>query len=117
MSTLPQFARRDRDDVFALINQLLVNPYQDPPRPHLKELIAYEDGHFRAVFDVGYFILPEGQTEPSKSQWNTLKKRMKRHEPTLFIFKEHGVTGKHLYIDFGFFKDQARTDGKEKHTE
>jgi hypothetical protein len=71
-------------------------------------LVEYPDGHYRALFDPALFVLPAGQSAPSKSQWNNLKKRMKRHEPLVFVFKEHGeATGgdgsQCYYVDFGFF--------------
>jgi len=99
---LPAFIRRDRDDVFELMRGLLTNPFQQPPTSHLKAVIPYDDGHFRVLFDPAYFILAAGADAPSKSQWNTLKKRLKRHEPTLFIFKQHGTQGAALYLDIGF---------------
>ncbi len=108
MSNLPDFARRDRDEVFTLMHDLLTNPHQSPPRSHLKELVMHDDGHFRVLFDPAFFILPEGETSPSKSQWNTLKKRIKRHQPTIFVFKEYGTSGKHVYLDFGFFAHNER---------
>lgn len=82
----------------------------------LLDVIEYDDGHYRAVFKSGYFTLHEGATEPTKSQWNTLKKRMKRHNREIFIFKEYGEVDcdvlygekergyRCLYVDFGFFK-------------
>lgn len=77
-------------------------------RSYLRELVEYPDGHYRALFEAAYFVLPGGQSAPSKSQWNNLKKRMKRHEPLVFVFKEHGeVADKDgrqcCYVDFGFF--------------
>ncbi len=62
-------------------------------------------GYYRATFATGYFTLQPGHTEPSKSQWNTLKKRMKRINPGVFVFKAHGTEGDTCYVDFGFFAD------------
>lgn len=115
MNQLPVFQRRGHDGVRKYITAMLTNEYQTPPRTHLRDLIAYPDNHFRAIFDPAYFILPEGQTQPSKSQWNSLKKKLKRHDPSVFIFKEHGVipcAGSDAastdelccYIDFGFLR-------------
>lgn len=74
----------------------------------LRDIIAYDDGHFRAVFDKRYFVLPEGVEEPSKSQWSTFKKHLKRIDPKLFIFKAHGKVAcgedQCYYVDFGFFE-------------
>lgn len=73
---------------------------------HLVRIESFDEGYFRAVFDKHYFILPEGITTPSKSQWNTLKKRAKRMDSQVFVLKEHGETEDGLYyLDFGFFKD------------
>lgn len=79
----------------------------------LVELQPYEDGHFRAIFQKTHFTIHEGATEPSKSQWSTLKKQMKRRNRGVFIFKEHGkvacpdAQGENepgcYYVDFGFF--------------
>lgn len=76
----------------------------------------FPDGHFRAIFQKGHFTIQEGATEPSKSQWSTLKKQMKRRNRGVFIFKEHGkvnclVSGEQdssvetecYFVDFGFF--------------
>ncbi len=78
----------------------------------LLQLLEFEDHHFRAVFELKHFELGEGNTLPSKSQWNSLKKRLKRRDRTIFIFRAYGeidcgAPGKHLaatclYIDFGF---------------
>jgi hypothetical protein len=64
--------------------------------------------HYRACFSPRYFVLSEGAQAPSKSQWNTLKKRMKRIHPRVFIFKGQDQTqledGTPCYtLEFGFF--------------
>jgi len=72
----------------------------------LIKLMPQEDGHFRVIFRKDYFTIQEGQTEPTKSQWSTLKKRMKRRNKRVFIFKEHGDAPDNdecYYLDFGFF--------------
>lgn len=76
----------------------------------LEKLIARDDNSFRAVFRQDYFFIAEDAERPSKSQWNTLKKKMKRHNPTVFVFKEYGYKicsptslSWCCYIDFGFF--------------
>lgn len=75
---------------------------------HLLRLIPHDDGYYRALFAPAYFILSEGQTEPSKSQWNTLKKKLKRLDKQAFVFKEHGETQHEgeqaYYLDFGFLR-------------
>lgn len=111
MTDLPDFRKMKREDVEQRIGVLLTNEYQTPPKNHVRELIEYDDGHYRALFDPAYFILPEGQTEPTKSQWNNLKKKIKRHESRIFLFKEYGAmmqAGERLYyLDFGWFANSA----------
>jgi hypothetical protein len=106
-SELPRFAKRKPEQVEAWIRTALTNP-RTASTSALRALIAFEDGHFRAIFSPTYFALAEGAAAPSKSQWNTLKKHLKRIEPRLFIFKEHGAVEFQgeacLYLDFGFFE-------------
>jgi hypothetical protein len=51
-------------------------------------------------------VLIPPATEPSKSQWNGLKKRLKRMDQQVFIFKVHGHQRagdqNYCYLDFGF---------------
>lgn len=97
---LPEFRKRQRQRA----EKLLTTALSHGERHYLRELIEYEDGHYRAIFDPAYFTAAEGRAAPSKSQWNTLKKRLKRHDEQLFIFKEHGETADgSFYLDFGFF--------------
>jgi hypothetical protein len=101
---LPKFQPRNATAVRGFITRALTKGDSDTL---LRDLIAYKDGHFRAVFDKRYFVLGEDVTEPSKSQWNTLKKHLKRMDPKIFIFKEHGTVAcgedECYYVDFGFF--------------
>lgn len=104
MKDLPPFIHRFHATVDEYANRVFTHVGQEESA--LVELIQYEDEHFRAIFRLNFFVLAEGATEPSKSQWNTLKKRMKRMNKTVFTFKEHGqlehqgqVCG---YVDFGF---------------
>jgi hypothetical protein len=115
MKDLPEFKVRRRENVLELVEEILTNDIQQLRHSELIELIDYPDGHYRVLFNPRYFILIEGQTEPSKSQWNTLKKKFKRREPNIFVFKDHGETktvdGKAYYVDFGFFlKPRRRED-------
>lgn len=71
----------------------------------LQKLLVFEDHHFRALFTPSYFVLNEGESEPTKSQWNTLKKRFKRLDHNIFIFKEHGQQDGLFYIDFGYYAE------------
>ena len=75
------------------------------------KLTVEDDGRCRAIFKQSYFVLQGDNTEPSKSQWSTLKKKLKRHNRGVFVFKDTGETScadesddPCLYIDFGFFK-------------
>ncbi len=107
MKELPRFAPRQYEHVLSLMGHVLTREH-----PYLVDLIAYPDGHYRAVFDAAYFRLEEGQTQPSRSQWSTFKKHLKRHDPLLFVFKETGeadcaasASGRCYTVDFGFFVD------------
>jgi vancomycin permeability regulator SanA len=75
----------------------------------LATVIAKENDSYRAVFAVNYFTLQPDADAPSKSQWNTLKKRMKRVNKGVFVFKAHGDTTHEgtprYYVDFGFLTD------------
>ncbi len=78
----------------------------------LVKLNIEDDGRCRAIFKKSYFVLQEGNTEPSKSQWSTLKKKIKRHNRGVFVFKETGEIACSpesetmcYYLDFGFFKN------------
>jgi hypothetical protein len=77
----------------------------------LSKLEIADDGRCRAIFKKSFFALQEGEAEPTKSQWSTLKKRLKRHNRGVFIFKEVGETActegsedTCFYIDFGFYR-------------
>lgn len=106
MKSLPTFKARPRDQVMTLVHRvLMLDSHSD--HSYLHNLTAFDDGHYRLLFDPAYFVLQEGQNEASKSQWSSLKKKFKRHEPLVFVFKEHGTlteNGKRYgYLDFGFF--------------
>lgn len=110
---LPDFEKRKVHEVMPYITRILSSGNGSS----LLKLIASDDGHFRAVFKSTYFVLQGDRTEPSKSQWSTLKKKMKRHDGRVFIFREYGKldceevadnTGANrdydcYYLDFGFF--------------
>lgn len=109
MKDLPEFKPRARPLVEQFAASVLI-PRQQPDETALRRLIAYDDGHYRAVFDRSYFVLADDQAQPTKSQWNSLKKKMKRYDRQVFIFKAHGETSCQedsdepcYYIDFGFF--------------
>ncbi|MGJ3240432.1 MAG: hypothetical protein ACFE0Q_17115 [Anaerolineae bacterium] len=73
-------------------------------------LTVADDGACRIFFKPDYFALQADHTEPTKSQWSTLKKKLKRHNRNVFVFKQTGEAPCDLsdtpcfYIDFGFFK-------------
>lgn len=100
MKDLPQFAERPLDDVYDYAKSVFTRGEYDM----LMRVETYDDGHYRAVFDVNFFNLHEGYTEPTRSQWSTLKKHMKRIDKAVFVFKDHGYTEDgYCYVDFGFF--------------
>lgn len=103
MNDLPRF---DRSRSFEVVRAYIGRVLKHGASGYLRDLILYEDGHYRAVFDPAYFALGEGQSQASRSQWNTLKKHMKRIDRTVFVFKDCGFLEDGLaYLDFGFFLD------------
>lgn len=109
---LPPFRRVKRRYAASIIHSVLSGSRGSA----LLRLHEYEDGHFRAIFSETYFQLPAGRELPSKSQWNTLKKRLKRRDRSIFVFRDYGTidcgsagvsaTGRScLYLDFGFLPD------------
>ena len=103
MSDLPDFDRtRDVDKVRGFAR----HAFTRGSHSFFEDLQTYNDGHYRVLFDPSYFVLGEGQAQPSRSQWNTLKKHLKRMDRQLFVFKAHGFTeAGSAYVDFGFFRD------------
>ena len=106
-SEVPEFRRVKRAYAARLIHSALTNERGSA----LLELIEYDDGHFRVVFAASYFQVQAGQAGPSKSQWNTLKKKLKRRDRTIFIFRDHGAvdafaadSAVRYYLDFGFMR-------------
>lgn len=112
MKDLPEFKRLNRDFVTSLAAQLLTRPEQ-PEQTYLRRLAEYDDGHYGAVFSLAYFV---GTDEPTKSQWSSLKKRLKRHDRRVFVFKEHSLVpcetagdGERCgCLEFGFFAHETR---------
>ena len=103
MSELPEFMKRPKAQVVPFLLGVLGAGFV--------EVKEFEDHHFRVVFKASVFTMQEGQSEPTNSQWSTLKKRMKRRDRRLFIFKQHGQVpcppdkgeGPSYYLDFGYF--------------
>jgi hypothetical protein len=98
---LPEFEKRPKHEVLPYVKAIFTKSFVS--------LDEYDDGHFRVIFKPSYFVLAEGSDKPSKSQWGTLKKKMKRHHRGVFVFKETGTVecgaeqGACYYVDFGFF--------------
>jgi hypothetical protein len=79
MKDLPAFRKHKHGDVVDYISEILINENSAEDSCFI-DLLEYEDGHYRVLFKPRYFSLQEGQTEPTKSQWNSLKKKMKRRD-------------------------------------
>jgi hypothetical protein len=107
MKDLPEFRRFSHNYVIALATQIMTHPNQ-PDHSYFRRLVEYEDGHYAAVFGLEYFGASE---TPTKSQWNSLKKKFKRHDKRIFVFKEHTLEGcgspdddaRCGAVEFGFF--------------
>lgn len=110
-NALPSFRRVKRRYAASIIHGVLAGPQGSA----LLKLHEFEDGHFRAIFSPRYFQLPSERAQPSKSQWNTLKKRLKRRDRSIFIFRDYGEIDCRragvseradaescLFVDFGF---------------
>lgn len=99
---LPEFRKMPYIKAHSYISRVL----NKGGKQALVSLIGHDDNHFRAIFDRSYFVLADDDGEPSRSQWSTLKKHMKRINRSVFVFKRHGETEDgHYYVDFGFFLD------------
>lgn len=109
---LPVFRKVPRRYAARFINEAL----SSPRGASLLDLIEFEDHHFRVIFRVDYFQLSVDASAPSKSQWSTLRKKLKRRNRSVFVFRESGqlecpqsvaVDGQQicLYLDFGFMND------------
>lgn len=102
--SLPNFRTRPEQVVEDFAKEIFTPPGKDQ-KTFFQRLIAYPDGHYRALFAPAYFP----QNPPSKSQWSTLKKKVKRHNEGVFIFKAYGeiIDGetRSFYLDFGFFAE------------
>ena|SRR5258708_7201248 len=109
MKDLPAFRRHRHSDVVDYISEILINEKSAEDSCFI-DLLDYEDGHYRVLFKPRYFSLQDGQTGPTKSQWNSLKKKMKRRDSTVFVFKVYGEVGtkdKQYFLDFGFLSDPS----------
>ena len=108
MKELPVFKARKYDQVLVLITQVLTHPNK-PDHSYIVHLDENTQGYYRAIFSLEYFTIAEAT--PTKSQWNSLKKKLKRHDRNVFVFKETGLVACEsenldavcCYIDFGFF--------------
>jgi len=106
MQDLPEFKPMKESTVQTYVRTLF--------GANMVKLITFADHHYRIIFKASQFVLHEGAQAPSKSQWSGLKKRMKRHNRSVFVFKESGMIAcpelaqaegesNCYYIDFGFF--------------
>jgi hypothetical protein len=107
MKELPEFKTQRREFVTEFLRQVFTHPNQD--RSHFVRLVEYPDGHYSAVFSLSYFASGD---EPTKSQWNSVKKKLKRHDKRIFVFKDHSVidcdaSARCGSLDFGFFAHPA----------
>jgi len=107
-SELPTFRKVKRSYATTLIHSVLTGA----EGPALIRLIEYADHHYRAIFADSYFQVAPGKTRPSKSQWNSLKKKLKRRNRHVFVFRKYGAidcdaAGQAgcLYLDFGFLSE------------
>lgn len=111
---LPEFRKVKHSYVTQLINGIFIGA----GGASFVKLETFDDNHFRVIFRLSYFQLAEGNDMPSKSQWNTLKKRIKRRNHSIFVFREYGeidckpsqksedkTSETCLYLDFGFLYD------------
>jgi hypothetical protein len=107
MKDLPEFKTQHREFVIDFLRQVFTHPNQE--ESHFVRLVEHKDGHYSAVFSLSYFASAE---TPTKSQWNSLKKKLKRHDKRIFVFKEHSVIDCDApagcgSLDFGFFAHPA----------
>ena len=109
---LPPFRRVKRRYAASIIQSVFAGPRGSA----LLKLQDFQDGHFRAIFSASHFLMADDGALPSRSQWNTLKKKLKRRDRTIFIFREYGeldcsaagITRRGitcLYLDFAFLPD------------
>jgi hypothetical protein len=111
ISDLPEFRKTKYSYAMTYINGVLTGGVG----ASLVRLEEFDDNHFRVVFKISYFQLAKDVDLPSKSQWNTFKKKMKRRNHSVFVFREYGsidcdennkaTQQSCLYIDFGFMYD------------
>ncbi len=102
MNELPEFEKRPRARVMPLMRDVF--------GLNMVSLEEFPDGHYRVTFRRGVFTLTDEAEEPSRSQWTTLKKRLKRRDHRVFVFRDHGKVpcaaagDECYYLDFGFFR-------------
>jgi hypothetical protein len=106
---LPKFTKQSSERVKHFAVQVFTHP-SDPEKSYFQELREHEDKHFSVIFSLNYF---GNTTTPTKSQWNSLKKKFKRHDKLVFVFKEHFIVkcgdGEGLLecgqIEFGYLRE------------
>jgi len=113
MSKLPNLQARSLDAVQRFATRAL-NRGANAEDTELLGVEALPDNLYRAYFRLEFFNFGEQAVNvddpptPSKSQWNTLQKRIKRMDKKAFTPRSYGnIThdewGVCCYIDFGFF--------------
>ncbi len=102
MKELPQFIPMDTEFVDSFVRDILHDP-QSQDADFVVALLFQKGNAFRVIFDVAYFSKGDAAPNPTRSQWNTLKKKFKRRHQHVFVFKEHGTTADgNYFLDFGF---------------
>ena len=104
MKDLPEFKAHKHEEVVMFITQVLTHPNK-PEETYFRRLVEYEDGHYGAEFSLSYFASTD---IPTKSQWNSLKKKLKRHDKKAFVFKDYSIVPcadsvSCGFVEFGFY--------------
>ncbi len=109
MKDLPNFQRRSFEATFDFISAVLTTRDR-PDDTLLVELIQYEDGHYRAVFDPVYFTLQPGRKRSrpgrsgtrSRKSSNATTRRFSSSKNTARLPVKGPRGGRCYYLDFGF---------------
>lgn len=80
---LPKFQKRNQE----YARQFMQRVFEHRGIQLLKEVMVYEDGHFRALFDPQYF----GDQPATKSQWNTFKSTSNASTPACLCLKNTAI--------------------------
>lgn len=99
MSNLPELSPKSLDEV----KNFAEEAFSRNKVNYFVSVEKKESNLFRVFFDPTYFVIQPDRTEPSKSQWNTLKKHIKRLNSSVFVSKFHGLQNNRYFVDIGFF--------------